>query len=315
VGGVSHLEKEQTMKIPMPTYLSPDWHQQRKRDEQGRVRFGASDAPALMGVSEYKTIADLLVSKTMDTTPSPTTEAQMRGHRLEPALLSYAEEVLRTPVFNPECWYTEGRFVATLDGLTPDNVIVEAKTTTAYSSDDSLPASYYWQVCAQFACVPEADTAVLAVLDKRMRFGHWVIDRYQPDIDKLLEWADYVGSCFDRGLLPKGELLQEKHVKVLYPNPEGVIELDDDGFGLVAEYCQVKAKRETLETKEKDLRNLITAIMGNNDTATYNGNKVVTYKSRNGGSKLDTKLLEAEHPELVAQYKRLVTTTRVLRTY
>lgn len=302
-------------QIPLPTYLSPEWHTQRKHDADGRVRFGASDAPVLMGVSQYKNIVDLFMSRQSTELPAPPNEAQMRGHRLEPALLGYASDVLQEPVTTPDVWFTTGRFVATLDGLSESNVIVECKTTTTYSSDNPIPAPWYWQVQAQLACNENATHAFVAVLDKRMRFGYYDVRRNEDDIAILLDQAEYVGSHFDKGEIPDDVTYTEDQVKRLYPSPTGNVDLSYDQYAMITEWIQLKQQREEIEQKEQDLRNEVVSLLRGAETAKYNGITVVSYKARKGSLRLDTKLLEAEHPDLVGQYKKMSNTTRVLRIH
>lgn len=304
------------MKIPRPPYLSPEWHAQRKHDENGNVRFGASDAPVLMNVSRYRNVVDLFISRQSEEPPSPTTDVQMRGHRLEPALLEYASDLLEERVETPEGWFTAGRFVATLDGLTKDEtVVVEAKTTMMYSSDDAIPPSFYWQVQAQLACVPTAKYALVVVLDNRMRFGSWQVHRNDEDIARLLDWAEIVGSHLDRNELPPDVLMTEHQVKTFYPEPLGELEIGEKGGELVERYREIKSIREDMDEQEKDLRTQIVNLLGNKEIGTVNGVKVISYKSRKGQFRVDTKLLEAENPELVALYRRTGSSTRTLRTH
>lgn len=304
------------MKIARPTYLSPEWHTQRKRDETGKVRFGASDAPVLMNLSKYRNIVDLFISRQSDELPEPPNDVQMRGHLLEPALLQYASNLLEEQIETPDPWFTAGRFVATLDGLTKDElVIVEAKSTMQYSSDDKIPESFYWQVQAQLACVPTATYAMVVVLDKRMRFGYWQVFRNEADIARLLDWAEIVGTYFDNNELPPDVLMTEHQIKTFYPDPVGELEIGERGFELVQQYKHIKSIREDMDKQEQDLRNEIVNLLGNKEIGTVNGVKVISYKSRKGSLRLDAKLLEAENPELVANYRRIGATTRTLRTH
>ena len=301
-------------RIPLPPYLSPEWHSQRKHDQNGKTRFGASDAPVLMGCSKYRNIVDLFISRTTETEPEPPNDAQMRGHRLEPALLAYAGELLGQPVATPDEWFTTGRFVATLDGLTADeSVVVECKTTTAYSSDDDIPLPFYWQVQAQLACVPEAQYALVVVLDKWMQFGSWRVERNEQDIAELLWVAEEVGDSFDKGELPPDSVLREEQVRALYQNPEGIVELTSEQFDIVCQLAQTSARRKTIETEEQALRDQVATFLASTEVATFDGKTVVSYKTRKGGTRLDTKSLSAEHPDLVEKYQRVSPPTRVMR--
>lgn len=304
------------MQIPKPPHGSLEWHQIRHRDEQQRVRFGASEAPILAGVSKYETITSLALRKWNEPEVNEPNAAMMRGNILEPALITYAEQILQQPVTTPEVMYAEGRLIATLDGLTADGfTIVEAKTTTAYSSDDELPEEYFWQVCAQFACVPEATSALVVVLDKKMRLGSWVVNRssHLEEIAQLVLRADVVGAMFDCGELPADAEPTEAEVKRLFPTPDGAVELTSAEVALLEEWHAWKQQRELAEEQEQQVRDKIARILGTHDTGTFGGVPVITFKTRKGVSRLDTKSLERDYPEIVANYKTTGAPTRILR--
>jgi predicted phage-related endonuclease len=50
-------------RIPKPKHGSKEWLLTRWRDDLGRCVFGASDIPALMNASPYKTRAELFADK------------------------------------------------------------------------------------------------------------------------------------------------------------------------------------------------------------------------------------------------------------
>ena len=304
------------MKIPKPPHGSLEWHQIRHRNENGLIRFGASEAPILMGVSKYETITTLAIRKWSEPEVTEPNAAMMRGNILEPALITYAEQIVQQPVTTPDVMYAFDRLIATLDGITEDGTtIVEAKTTTAYSSDDELPEEYFWQVVAQFACVPEATSALVVVLDKHMRLGSWTINRnsHEDAIDELLDRSYTIGNLFDQGVLPDDAEPTEDDVKRLYPNPDGSVELTTSDIGLIEEWNAWKQQRELAEAEEQRVRDLVARMLGNHEIGTFGGSPVVTFKSRKGVSRLDTKSLERDYPEIVANYKTTGASTRILR--
>lgn len=299
-----------------PTHGSLEWLNLRHRDEHGRVRFGASEAPILMDVSPYKTLADLAVEKWTEPTVNEPSPAMMRGNILEPALLKYAEELLTTTVTTPDTMFSNGRLIATLDGLAfpgDDCVIVECKTTTAYSSDDELPQDYYWQVIAQFACVPEATEALVVVLDRHMRLGSWRVMRDEAAIAVLMAQADITGEAFDKREMPENENLTEKAIKTLYPNPVGSVEIGYNGIVLIDEYRSAQRAAKFAAEQEQAFRDQLVSLLGNAEAGTVDGQIVVTFKTRSTGSRWDTKRLEQDHPELAADYKKQAGSTRVLK--
>lgn len=101
------------MKIHNLVQGSPEWLAFRAQ------HFGASDAPAMMGVSPYKTRQQLLREKATGITPdvSPEQQAIMdSGHRFEALARPLAEEVIGEELYPVTC--SEGRLSASMDGFT-----------------------------------------------------------------------------------------------------------------------------------------------------------------------------------------------------
>lgn len=301
-------------KVPKPEHGSEAWLLLRQRDEHGHIRFGASEAPTLMGVNKWATLTDLALSKWSAPEVQPPNAAMMRGNLLEPALIEYACTVLNERIVTPSEMFVNGRLIATLDGLNDDaTIIVEAKTTTAHSCDDPLPLEYLWQVCAQFACVPTAREAVVVVLDKRMRLGHWRVLRNENLIAQLMVRADEIGEYLDRRELPPDAPLDEKSTKALYPSPDGEVELDAVTLDALQRWQHWSAIREDAETREQAARDEVAAALGRAEAGTVGGKRVVTFKKREGARRVDMVALRAAHPELVQQFMVVGGSTRILR--
>jgi predicted phage-related endonuclease len=125
--------------------------------------FGASDVPALMGASPYKTRGELFADKRTILLLAEETAVFRRGNLFEKPLLEEASRVLGTNIFTPEVIYRDGRLSISLDGVDNEqnpSVVVEAKTTTRYSiySSDDLPPEWCWQGlgadgCAESSCL------------------------------------------------------------------------------------------------------------------------------------------------------------------
>jgi len=306
--------------ILKPEHGSVEWLRVRQRDTAGRVRFGASEAPVLMGVSKFSNMIDLAINKwTEATEPNEPNAAMERGNVLEPALVDYAATLMGCPVTTPAVMYTAGRLIATLDGITeathPDDpvTIVEAKTTTFHSNDDPLPVEYYWQGIAQLACVPEADRVLFVCLDKRMRLGHWVLLRDENAIAELVAQADAVGRKLDARELPTDVAPTEAQVRSLFPQSDGTVELPVAAVSVLELYQAARATREEAEAVEKTARDQLVAMLGAAEVGTIAGERVVSFKSRKGTVRVDMKSLELAHPDLVAAYRVPGAPVRVLR--
>lgn len=92
---------------------SPEWHQHRA------THFNASDAPAMLGVSPYKTRNDLLREMATGVTAEVDASTQRRfddGHRFEALARPLAEKIIGEELF--PCTGSEGKLSASFDGLT-----------------------------------------------------------------------------------------------------------------------------------------------------------------------------------------------------
>lgn len=141
------------MKIHDLTQGSPEWLAYRAK------HFNASDAPAMMGVSPYKTRAALLREMHTGVAAQVDAGTQKRfdaGHRLEALARPLAEEFIGQELY--PVTGSEGKLSASFDGLTLDETIgfehkhlnAELKTIFASGTDDEcgslLPAMHRVQM-------------------------------------------------------------------------------------------------------------------------------------------------------------------------
>jgi len=209
------------IRIPKQKHGSKEWLLERWRDELGRCVFGASDIPALMNASPYKTRAELFADKLNEPQVQPDSAIFRRGNLLEKPLLEAASEQLGYTFFTPETIYRDGRLSISLDGV--DNsidpaIVVEAKTTTRYSIYDSndLPVEWLWQGWAQQSVMncpvwfsvldrdlkisvvelPDNKSAVESLRMESEIFGEWV-DNNTPPLDEINNFsADDIARIF-----------------------------------------------------------------------------------------------------------------------
>lgn len=131
---------------------SPEWHAWRAN------YLMASDAPAMMGVSPYKSRSELLQEKKfgIDREIDPFTQKRFDdGHRFEALARPYAEKFIGNDVeLYPICG-SQGEYAASLDGMTMDlSINWEHKTMNdgirAANTADDLPMVYHIQIAQQF---------------------------------------------------------------------------------------------------------------------------------------------------------------------
>lgn len=134
---------------------NPEWHQHRA------THFNASDAPSMLGVSPYKTRAQLLREVATGVTAEVDAGTQRRfddGHRFEALARPLAEKIIGEELF--PCTGSEGKLSASFDGLTMagdtafehktlnDELRTAIKGCIEYGAD--LPEHYRVQMEQQF---------------------------------------------------------------------------------------------------------------------------------------------------------------------
>lgn len=126
---------------------SKEWHEHRAS------HFNASDAPAMMGVSPYKTRNELLHEMATGITPSVDAATQRRfddGHRFEALARPCAEHIIGQDLY--PVTGSHGRYSASFDGLTMDETICfEHKTLNdeiraIQDSTHAIPTVYQIQM-------------------------------------------------------------------------------------------------------------------------------------------------------------------------
>jgi putative phage-type endonuclease len=135
------------MNIVSLTQGSPEWLAHRAQ------HFNASDAPAMLGCSPYKSRRQLLREVKTGLTPEVDAAAQKRfnnGHRLEALARPLAEDVIGEPLY--PVTGTNGRFSASFDGLTlAEDCVFEHKALNAdlraaFQTGADLPLHYRVQM-------------------------------------------------------------------------------------------------------------------------------------------------------------------------
>ena len=306
--------------IPKQKHGSKDWLLARWKDEQGRCVFGASDIPALMGVSPYKSRAALFADKSNEPVEQPSNAVFDRGNDLEPALIARASKQLGTNIITPEVIYRDGRLSISLDGVDNEQsptVVVEAKTTTRYSIYESsdLPAEWLWQGWAQQAVLEVPVWFV--VLDRDLRISCVELPDNPLAIDTLLTETDVFGGWVDNNTPPLDEInnFSADDIARIWRVEPTTVELDATVLDWVAQLEEARAlskQASELETKAKDA---IAQMMLGNEIGLVDGQQIVSWKQQAGKESFDATRLKQEHPELIQEYTKQGNPYRVMRTH
>lgn len=165
---------------------SPEWHAHRAQ------HWNASDAPAMLGVSPYKSRAELLRERATGIGQEFDAATQRRfydGHRFEALARSLAEQIIGDELF--PVTGVEGRYSASFDGITMlEDTAFEHKTLNdelraAIQPDNSinaLPEHYRAQM--EHQCMVSGAERVLFMASKWTDDGELIEERhcwYWPD--------------------------------------------------------------------------------------------------------------------------------------
>lgn len=305
--------------IPKPKHGSQEWLDIRHRDEHGNITFGASEAGALMGVSEYKNLLELCTDKLEPTAPRTVeTPAMRKGNLFEEALGKNAAEVLGIELIQPEVMYRKGRFTATLDFIEPkeQQLIVECKVTSAYTVEtgQDLPPSWLMQGHVQHL-VTGAEVW-FSVFDRFQQLSVVRMPVHNATLEMLQEQAELVGRDLDRGIIPDEAWLTASAAQIakLKPMQAGeVIECDDAMLLMVRDYRAVKDAMKQLEATEKNLKDALARLMGSAEAIESNGDNLISWREQKGRTSFDQERFKVEHPELFDAYMKQGAPMRVMR--
>jgi putative phage-type endonuclease len=186
--------------------------------------------------------------------------------------------------------------------------ILECKTAGLGKSQEwgaqgteEIPMGYFAQV-QHYLLVTGAEWCAVAVLIGGQEFRHYSIPRDEPFIEALVKLESEFWAQVQSGVAPSPETCEE--ARLCWPTSTATAtEASPELFAAVCELASAKAQIGDLEKIQENLEAKIEIAMGVSEQLTYRGQKLVTWKSQTS-MRLDSKALEAAHPDIVAQFKK-----------
>ena len=297
-----------------------EWLAQRKRTPEGLVSFGGSDAPILMGASQFRTRGDLFVEKaTMQVNEQPATSAMTTGNYAEPMLLQYASDRLATQFITPQTLYRDGQWLITADGVddeTAPAACVECKTTSRYAirDIDDVPPMYLWQMWAQQMVL--GCPVFLSVLDRDLKLSLIECPTNMDAFGALRLEAEVFGEWVLRGEpMPEDiDNFSAEQIATLFKVQPRTVELGGDALMWIEALNDARKMGADAEALEKDAKDHLARMLLDAEVGTINGEVAVTWKQQKGRATVDVARMRASHPDLVAQYEKDGSPFRVFRT-
>ncbi|MFJ8064871.1 YqaJ viral recombinase family protein [Psychrobacillus sp. NPDC096426] len=281
-----------------------------------RQGIGGSDVSAIAGLNKWKSPVAVYLDKVGQSPIEDTAgEAAYWGNVMEDIVAQ--EFSLRTGLKvrrrNAILKHPEHEFMfANVDRLIiGKREGLECKTASEYLKgeweDDEIPAAYLLQI-QHYMAVTGYKAWHIAVLIGGNKFIHKRIERDEELISYLIQiekdfWENHVlkeiPPAFD------GSDASVDLLKALYPesDPESEINLPKDAETLIEALEIIKSDIKESETKKKEYENQIKALMGANEKA-FAGTRKITWKS-NSVTRIDSKRLKAEQPDLYKQYSNI----------
>lgn len=306
--------------IEKPPHGTIPWLNNRWKWE-GRCVFGASDVPALLGVSPWRTRGELFFDKLTPPVLKEETAAMRRGNILEAPILGEAGRVLGREFITPEFQYLKGRLMVSLDGLPADEVenpsmIVEVKTTTAHTieSSDDLPQDWCAQGWAQSEVLGGVPV-VFAVLDRRQNIVVVELKDNPAARQFILQETERFGELVDLGEV-QGEFIDEldaDQIATYFKATDKEVLLDDETMRWVIELENARRIKTDAEKAEKAAKDALAKVMLDATVGMYEGEPVISWKETAGREAFDAKAFEKAHPDLAQQFTKITASYRTMR--
>lgn len=286
-------------------------------------RMGSADIAALLGLEDaFESPFSLFHKKANEGVATEETAPMRWGRWLEPLILTEyalredAGQIVKQQAHHEyKPWPVAS---ATLDAIeidpeTGEPVDIEAKTTREFGWKE-LPVPYQAQMQWQMGVSGLRRGKCVVFYKPRTEIDVFVVDFDEAQFLKMVELArDFWEKHVLANVPPDvdGHPATSRVIKT-FEAIEGVIDMDQLA-PVVEELGGVKAAIKELEGHKDALENRIKAYLGNYTVGTIDGKTAATWKASKS-SRIDTKALEAEHPEIAAKFRVETETRRFLMT-
>jgi len=285
-----------------------NWLEWRRRNG-----FGGSDAPAVVGLSKFKSTTQLVLEKRGEIPPDEDTEFfHWRREMEDPILREYGRRTGNTVVRPNEPVKSRDHpwMFTTYDGVvlsgvamdTPVARVVQAKTANSKEGwgdpgSDDVPDEYWIQVQHEMAVcgAPVADIPVLFFFNKLAIFTVEADVEFQRD---LIEAERSLWAMVQSGEMPPVTSVEDAKARWGRASKLGRTIADESVRNAVAELKKVAEESAQLELRENAAKLIIMTALGENETlVTPDGEILLTWKAQGGKAGVHREKLEAEFPE------------------
>ena len=289
---------------------SDEWLQER------RSSVGASEAAAVMGLSQWATPLDVYRSKHGVDRPFDPLIALL-GHEAERTLSRWLVELSGlNPDLSPGFMArsVEHPFIhATPDRMWGD-IPVQIKTAHEFTShkwDEGIPTEYRVQVQTEMLVLGAPRALLVVQIGARDVRAIWEArdDRFINEhlIPTVTEFWGHVEAHEP----PPPSTVAE--IAEAYPSEAIEVELSDEAFDVLERITVLNSDIQAQEAERDALKVALAGYVETADTLFHGGQKVATWKSQKGRAGFDQKRFREDHPELAAEYVTQGAPFKVLR--
>lgn len=266
-----------------------DWLEWRKKG------IGGSDVAAICGMNPYKSPLAVYLDKTDQLPPTEDNPKMKAGRILEPVIADWFKEETGYKVWRQNCIFQHREhpiMLANIDRWLPgENAGLECKNTSEYNRDDwfdgyeeVIPVSYQLQA-NHYMAVTGADRWFVAVLIGGWDFQWRVIERDENIVQRLIQietsfWSEYV----EKNIPPEVSHQDTDYINESYPDSNGQsFDLSESYYDLVKELLDSKNALKQAKIRHEDAKNKMKSIMGENELAYWQGEKMFSWKTDKRG--------------------------------
>ncbi len=283
------------------------------RDDWLRERLsgiGGSDAPAVLGLSKWRTPLQVYLEKRGEAPPADENEPMRWGTRLEPLVRQeYADRTGRA-VALPDGLLRHPRYdwmLATVDGLTDDGRLLEVKTARTAEGwgepgTDEVPQVYLIQV-QHYLTVTALPVADVAVLIGGQDFRIYEVPADAELQELIVEQEAEFWRAVKEGTPPNPVSLADMQARYGRASRSAAVKADDPTLDAIAHLRRLRIEREEIEAEEEIAKAAIMAALGEADTLVdREGRALVTWKAAKAAHRFDSAAFKAAHPDLYSAF-------------
>ena len=262
---------------------------------------GGSEAPAVLGVSKYRSALDVYAEKIG--TPRPQIKPGQaalfqRGHLLEPVIAGIYSSVTGRKAIDRGYNFTrarDGLRFHSLDRYLPKKQFLEIKSSIYLSQNDVSAAGMrveWWSQMQHGLAVTGYRSAVLAAWDVVSGVLYYAtIERDEKVISNIIEKETAFMACVHERTPPKPDGSESAAAALgrIYPEANGaIVQLDAAAAGLADWREDSKAKEREFKRQSLEASNALKNILGPNSTGRLPDGRLVKWENEERAERVQT---------------------------